>query len=138
MAMLLAHHRRPVTLAEIEEGYRTLYDEQGDTAHTFVELARSFGLDGRGLMFDDPSLLVGLDTPCVAHRVDDRGAYPRPAIGWGHFEVVDRVASWGVTLADPHDGKWVRVSWENFLATSTGVFLEFKRAELPAARVVRR
>lgn len=128
LAMIAAHHRLGVGVAELRE--RLDPGRDGVTVLALLDVARDLGLPTRAVRLDPGLVATGrapVPLPLVAH--------------WEgrHYVVVDRIGRGRVRLADPAMGRrTLRV--EEFASAATGLFLLFEatggRAPRPTARAM--
>jgi ATP-binding cassette subfamily B protein len=121
LAMVLAHHGRPVPLGVLQEVIGI--DRNGADAASLLHAAGVFGLRGRGLSLE----------------VDQLDQLPRASIlhwGFNHFVVLDRLTPRGADILDPATGRR-RVSLARLRGSFTGVALVFEvMAEMAPAPIL--
>ncbi|GLQ89129.1 peptidase domain-containing ABC transporter [Dyella flagellata] len=119
LAMVAGYYGSDFDLASLRRRYGTSL--KGITLARTIEIARSLGLDGRGLR-TEPEHLHEIVLPCILH--------------WNlnHFVVLNRVSSKGLEIYDPARGRyWVTL--EEASKCFTGVVLELcPRPDFKAAK----
>ncbi len=110
LAMMLGYFRRKTRLADCYEALGGGRD--GVTARQLLEVARTFGLEGKGYA-REPALLHELTLPVIVH------------MGFNHFAVLEQWTPQRVRLADPGQGRrWMEMG--AFSKRFTGVALAFE------------
>lgn len=110
LAMVLAHHGRPVPVRRLRAALGTGRD--GATAHALCEAARGFGLVGRGLRVP----------PARAHELS-----PATILHWEskHFVVLERATREHAWIVDPAAGRR-RVDADVLARSFSGLALAFE------------
>ncbi|RUQ62058.1 cysteine peptidase family C39 domain-containing protein [Azospirillum doebereinerae] len=110
LAILLAHHGRPVTLEQLraEAGSTRL----GLTARTLLHLARRHGMEARAFR-KEPEELAALGFPLIAHS------------RFIHYLVVEGVTRRDVLVNDPATGPR-SIPWEEFAENFTGIAITLR------------
>jgi ATP-binding cassette subfamily B protein len=111
LAMVLAYHGREVSLATVSEGM--VRGRSGADARSILQVARKFGLRGRGISAENMSDLVHCPPGTVLHWE------------FNHFVVLERTVRDGLVIVDPATGRR-RVSVEEASRAWTGVALLFE------------
>ncbi|MBP2230007.1 ABC-type bacteriocin/lantibiotic exporter with double-glycine peptidase domain [Azospirillum agricola] len=121
LAILLAHHGRPVPLEtlRVEAGSTRL----GSTARTLLQLARHHGMEARAFR-KEPEALATLGFPLIVHS------------RFIHFLVVEGMTAREVRVNDPGCGPR-RIPWEEFADDFTGIAITVRPAA-PSAAPARR
>jgi len=107
LAMVLGYHGKAVRIEELRQVHTT--DRSGMTAQDILNVARFYGLRGRGVSIDIEELEL-LDRGSILHWNFD------------HFVVFDKLDKKSVQIVDPGAGRR-RVPMEQFRRSFTGVAL---------------
>lgn len=107
LAMVLGYHGKAVRLDEVREVLGV--DRDGANARAMLDVARHYGLHGRGVSLEIEDLEY-LDEASILHW------------GFNHFVVFERLSGDAVEIVDPGFGRR-RVTMEEFRRSFTGVAL---------------
>jgi ABC-type bacteriocin/lantibiotic exporter with double-glycine peptidase domain len=107
LAMVLGYHGKPLRIEELRQVHSA--DRSGMTAQDILNIARHYGLRGRGVSIDIEELEL-LDRASILHWNFD------------HFVVFDKLEKNAVQIVDPGSGRR-RVPMEQFRRSFTGVAL---------------
>ena len=107
LAMVISYHGRETSVDEVRERLGT--SRNGTTGLDILRVARSLGMEGKGVRVTEPAALGEVPLPAIAH-------YTR-----GHFVVVERYKPGrGVRVVDPLQGR-LDLALPAFLSEFSGV-----------------
>lgn len=89
-------------------------DRKGTNILGMIEAAEKLGLTAKGVK-GDPNSLFHIPVPAIAHVVVNKVLH--------HFVVIYRITGKYIEVMDPRDGKFRKLSHEEFLSQWTGVLI---------------
>ncbi|MFE4332728.1 peptidase domain-containing ABC transporter [Streptomyces sp. NPDC056831] len=110
LAMVLAHHGRHTTVAELRD--RMVLARDGASAASIARHARELGMKVKAFRAE-PHALADLSMPLIAHW------------GMNHFVVIERITRSGADIVDPASGRR-HITHAELDASFTGVALELE------------